>query len=87
MLRETVTVTVVHGSSIQVEDDYGCPLLVPNYLVVGIPRVGAEVTLVRANGHVRAFVSPAEKVGRITSNPDESGIVLVRAPFAVALSA
>ena len=76
-MREQATITALTPVSILVEDDYGDTFPVLMGLVVGEPRAGATVTLIKGGMGLRAFVEPEERPARIASDPDESGVQII----------
>jgi hypothetical protein len=76
-MYEQATIIALTPVSILVQDDYGDTFPVLLKLTVGEPREGATVTLIKGDHGLRAFVAPEEKVARIQSNPDQSGIQMI----------
>lgn len=77
MTRELAVIVEINQASIILTDDYGDVVSILRSCVVGEPRLGATVTLVIGRDRNLAFVEPPEKVERISSDPNESGVVLI----------
>jgi len=76
-MRELAIICEINQTSIILADDYGQTVSVFRSCVVGEPRLGATVTLIMGRDRKLAFVAPLEKDERISSDPNESGVVLI----------
>jgi hypothetical protein len=77
MTRELAVIVEINSTCIILSDDYGDSVPIFRSCVVGEPRLGATVTLIIGRDRNLAFVEPPEKVERISSDPNESGVVLI----------